>query len=427
MELLKDKHKGQTAWIIGKGPSLQRLRKEDIGEGVVIAINEAIMPVESLGLPNPIYSMQKDGGNRRRPSKDNLCPDCDHSGQCGDVCGDMIRPTNGAILLLHEGESKYCFPDYPRRYVLNLKNFNLPGNIFSLTFALKTAQYMGCVKFRFVSCDAHALGDLNSYDPKTGTENRFVEFFLLEQLDKFKPYLAGLDYAWIIPKDYKYLKISFGVLINDPYRNEMVLRRSRIQGEMHYVRDPKSATEGLNKLLDVMDDEGADIAILTHQDMYYRENWLSRVREQIRKLPESWIIAGIAGKDMEGNFCGKFHTMQVPFCHDTSKIHSFPQEACCVDECTIIVNLKKKFRFDEELDNFHLYGTLAVLQAWKMGGTAWVIDAFAEHYSLRYLPWVPDEVFCRNYKWLYQKYGGPGVIIDSTGIQITQKEVTEDG
>ena len=141
MKSLKNKHLDQTVWIVGKGPSLQYLKKEDIGEGIVITINHAVLAVEPLGLPNTIYSMQKDGGTRRKPSPDNLLPDCDHSDDCGDSCGNITRPKS-ATLLLHDLESKYCFLDYPDRYVINLKEIGLSENVFSLIFAVKTAQYM---------------------------------------------------------------------------------------------------------------------------------------------------------------------------------------------------------------------------------------------------------------------------------------------
>ena len=64
----KDIYKGQAIWIVGKGPSLQYLTKEYIGSGPVITINEALIKMEELRLPNPIYAMMKDGGNRRRAS-----------------------------------------------------------------------------------------------------------------------------------------------------------------------------------------------------------------------------------------------------------------------------------------------------------------------------------------------------------------------
>lgn len=211
-------------------------------------------------------------------------------------------------------------------------------------------------------------------------------------------------------------KISFGVMVNDPLRLDMVLRKSEIRGEMHVVTEPESAAKGLNKLIEIMEVEGADVGVLTHQDMFYRQGWIHQVREQVAKLPDSWIFAGIIGKDLLGNVCGKFHDMRIPLRFDTSDLHQFPHPVSCFDECCLLVNLKKGFRFDEALEGFDLYGTMCVHQAWEMGGTAWVIDAYAEHYCMRPFTWMPDEAFCKHFKWLFDRF--PDAKLDSTVMAV---------
>jgi hypothetical protein len=223
-------------------------------------------------------------------------------------------------------------------------------------------------------------------------------------------------------RDADRLKISFGVMVNDMLRLDMVLRQSELQGKMHFIQNPESATKGLNKLLDVIEGDGNDIAILTHQDMYYRQGWIDIVRDQLSRLPESWVVAGIIGKDMDGLICGKFHDMRIPQHFNTSHVHDFPHPACCFDECCIIVNLEKKFRFDETMAGFDLYGTLCVLQAWASGGTAWVIDAFAEHYCTRPFSWVPDDLFIKNFKWLYDRFHEVSRL-DSTAIGLSREDL----
>jgi hypothetical protein len=197
------------------------------------------------------------------------------------------------------------------------------------------------------------------------------------------------------------MQVSFGAMVNDPFRLNMVLKQSSLPGELNYVINPESATKGLNQLLDIM--KGSDIAVLTHQDMYYRQGWLEKMKEQIKQLPDSWIVAGIVGKDVYGQPCGHMHDMRIVKHINTN--HTFPQEASCLDECCLIVNMKKNFRFDECLDGFDLYGSLCIYQAWEMGGTAWIIDAFAEHYCMRPFSWFPDKDFERRYKILIAKYG----------------------
>jgi hypothetical protein len=197
-----------------------------------------------------------------------------------------------------------------------------------------------------------------------------------------------------------------------------VLKQSQISGSLLYVSNPESATKGLNILLERAENESADVCVLCHQDMHFRSGWVDQLRRQIKLLPESWVVAGVIGKDANGIICGKFHDMRIPDHFNTSDIHSFPHEACCFDEAVIIVNMKKGFRFDETMDSFDLYGTLAVLQAWEMGGTAWVIDAFAEHYCMRKLDWFPSEKFRDNYKWLHDRYSEQWKL-DSTALGLS--------
>ena len=215
--------------------------------------------------------------------------------------------------------------------------------------------------------------------------------------------------------------MAFGVLVNDIQRLDMCFRQSEIEGKAHMIKNPVSATSGLNTLLGRMEDEGAEIGVLAHQDMHFRQGWVAQAREQIAKLPDSWIVAGIIGKDLEGNICGKLHDMRIVQHFNTSDMHTFPHPAACFDECAIIVNLKKRFRFDETLEGFDLYGTMAVLQAWEMGGTAWVIDAFAEHYCMRPFTWFPDKDFQARFKWLHERF--PNALkIDSTVLGVPKEK-----
>lgn len=196
--------------------------------------------------------------------------------------------------------------------------------------------------------------------------------------------------------------LGFGALVNDPIRLDMVLKQSGLNGKIYFIKEPCSATSGLNKLLDIMRGAGLDIAALVHQDMFFRHGWAEVVKARLEQLPKDWIVAGIIGKDMEGSICGRLHDMRMPLLFNSD--HAFPVQASCFDECVIFVNLKSGFRFDERLDGFDLYGTLAALQAEEMGGSAWIIDAYAEHYCLRPFPWRPGEDFWDRVLWIKERF-----------------------
>lgn len=215
-------------------------------------------------------------------------------------------------------------------------------------------------------------------------------------------------------------KIAFGCMVNDLKRFGVILGNSEIEGIPCYtILTPKSASKGLNKLLEIIESKGAEIGILTHQDMYYRKEWLGKVQTQIALLPENWVIAGLVGKDEKGELCGHFHDMSTPLWIRSD--HEFPIECSCIDECTIIVNMKSGFRFDENLLGFDLYGTYAPLRAREMGGTAWIIDAWAEHYCGRFhRGWEPDDRFKAMWKWIYDRF--PGQKLSSTILMEKMEE-----
>jgi len=188
MKQLKNAHINQTAWIIGKGPSLEKLRKKDISEGIIITLNSAILKIEQLELNNITYSMQKDGAS---PYFVNSCP----YNTCNKCPYDLPTPKN-SILLVHELESKQCKPDYRPRYVFNNNDLGLAWNDFSALSAIRIAQYFGCNKFNFVSFDAVTNGDIkNSYDKVA--KNGLPEY--LQQAKVMKEFVKDLDHKFITP------------------------------------------------------------------------------------------------------------------------------------------------------------------------------------------------------------------------------------
>jgi len=190
MKLLefKDIHKGQAAWIVGKGLSLEKLKHSDIGDGIIITLNSAIIKIEELEFNNVTYSMQKDGSS---PWAINNCmyQTCEH-------CPYGMPMPKKAILLVHELESINCKPDYKPRYVFNNNDLGLAWNDFSALSSIRLAQYFGCNKFNFVSFDAVTHGDIkNTYDEVA--KNGLVEY--MHQAIVMKEFIKDLNHKFITP------------------------------------------------------------------------------------------------------------------------------------------------------------------------------------------------------------------------------------
>lgn len=141
-------HKGQTAYIIGKGKSLDRLKLCDIKAGIIIAINQAIIPVEKIGFPNITYSLQKDGAS---PEFRNECQCKIHGHK--DCPYDMVYPKK-AILINHTQESSDCMTDYTPRIVFNNEDFGLEWQRVSALSAIAIAKYFGCDKIKMIAFDS---------------------------------------------------------------------------------------------------------------------------------------------------------------------------------------------------------------------------------------------------------------------------------
>lgn len=172
MKELRDVHVGETATIMGLGPSILLLKAKDFPPGPIITINHAILHVRKFGLPNAIYTMQKDGctphggGNEPRrvnmPIRHCVCPS-----------PRTIKPIEPEILLLSMMESSHCFPKYPLRHVFDVQaDFGIPWNTMSVPVAARIAHWMGCAGLHMIGHDAYTrgvFGRVSGYGVRAGS------------------------------------------------------------------------------------------------------------------------------------------------------------------------------------------------------------------------------------------------------------------
>lgn len=119
---------GQRASVVGTGPSLLKLTAKDFGTGPVLVINDALLTIRKLKLANPVYSLQKDG------------------------C--LARPVVPEILVLSKAQSRRCFPTYPMRHVLDVRQMGLKINAMSTEWAVAIAHSLGCTSVRMLAMDS---------------------------------------------------------------------------------------------------------------------------------------------------------------------------------------------------------------------------------------------------------------------------------
>ena len=164
------KFPGETAYIVGKGPSLDRLTAQHFDTtGPVFCINEAIHAVEKLDIKNPVFGVQQDVGLK------NTC-----------------APARGIIFVSHSVQAWYANFDRKIVYVpheLGLKDYSLTAQIaveLCKRFAVAKIVMLCFDSFQGNTEYAKAVG----YAPtRGGNPTRFLQHakMLQQQLGKF-PY-----------------------------------------------------------------------------------------------------------------------------------------------------------------------------------------------------------------------------------------------
>ena len=195
--MFKDKHKGQTAYITAKGPSIEYLQREDIGDGIIIAMNESIKKIDELKLDNEVYSLQVD-----------------------IICD----PHCNASIILHKNKSaKEHDISMQEYYVIDPeKDFNEESNRMSSILSIELAQLMGCTKIVMVSFDSYTMG-LNNYwlgDGTAGLSETITKFYLGQVLG-LNNFIAdnNINVRWFTPLP-KRTKKGVKLIIATPFQDK---------------------------------------------------------------------------------------------------------------------------------------------------------------------------------------------------------------
>ena len=145
----------KTGAIIGTGPSLHQIKREDFnGVDVIITINGAVKLIRNARGNIPIYTMQKDACSYNKNLSEVVwCEKCD--GACWKP-----EPIQPEILLIHFPESIGCWPEYPLRYAWNNADYGLPWHNPSFMACLKIMEIFGVAKIKIVSFDSCTTGSI---------------------------------------------------------------------------------------------------------------------------------------------------------------------------------------------------------------------------------------------------------------------------
>lgn len=176
-----------TDWhIVGRGPSLLTVTADEFGRGPVLTLNKAIGYVRALGLPNPIYTMWKDGCIEGSPHG--------YLAEPGHDCGLTVEP--GETLLLSRKESVNCRPDAPARVVIDVEAFGLPWFYQSAPVAVKWAASQGATRIHMVGHDAYLNGDTRRVDGGVILDTHDAGYFEAGQRAQRIADEASIELVW---------------------------------------------------------------------------------------------------------------------------------------------------------------------------------------------------------------------------------------
>ena len=129
LESIREHFVGKPCYIIGKGPSLDRLKASDFKVDVpIICINESIHKIESLGLGNTIFCMQQDMGLKA-----------------------TCRPKDAMLLVAHAARMHYAGLD--NKIVFRAEEFGLKSSL-TVIIIMRMVQRFGATSLRLVAFDA---------------------------------------------------------------------------------------------------------------------------------------------------------------------------------------------------------------------------------------------------------------------------------
>lgn len=186
-------------------------------------------------------------------------------------------------------------------------------------------------------------------------------------------------------------EVSFVTCVNhyDIYTTNVIKSTEAYADRIDYVviQSPDSASVGLNEGIEKAKE---DIVVCCHQDIFFLNDWLNKMFEQLGMLPE-WGVCGCAGT-MEGG--------QMVGCHSGLGMPSYPVPVQTLDCSLIVLSKCNGLHFDEGLLFFHMYGEDIALQANERGLGVYAIHAPVVHNT----KWTSGAGFLESVEYIQKKW-----------------------
>ena len=163
LSTLRNKYLGAGAYIVGRGPSLRRLRAAHFThrDWPILSINAAAATVTILDPPNDKYLIQQDGGPHDKYANEQMTP------------------------VIHYMQEK-LFLRHPHRIIYDPGQWRMGLATSSAEIAVKIVKLIGCNFISFLCFDAAVNGDGPELYIKLGK--------------KIKKTAQGIPACWSLPE-----------------------------------------------------------------------------------------------------------------------------------------------------------------------------------------------------------------------------------
>lgn len=179
---------GKPCNIVGKGPSLDRIKEATFTPGPIICINESIHAVEPLQLPNPLFLIQQDAGLR-------------------DTCRPKLATTGCLIAKM----SQHYYANVPNVYVFEPRSYVGTNSELTVCCTIEIAKALGASSFQFLAFDA-CVNKNTRYAEAIGYPSTLggLPARFLNHRARIEAHLTGYEATWWVatPQEIKPLEQS---------------------------------------------------------------------------------------------------------------------------------------------------------------------------------------------------------------------------
>ncbi len=213
--------------------------------------------------------------------------------------------------------------------------------------------------------------------------------------------------------------ITFAVAVNDRHilNTNFLASPCLLQPHRHQILIQEGYTSAAIAYNDAIEKSQNDLIVFVHQDIILPEGWadnLERALEHLAEHDPNWGVLGTYGETLHEGGRGYVYSTGLGI---MGRPFEAPARIQTLDEIVLIMRKSSGLRFDDQLPNFHMYGTDLCMMAESEGRKNYAISAFCIHNTNPGLILGDDFYACY---WHLQRKWRERLPIKTTCVRITR-------